>query len=105
MEKSFTDFAKNEIKTIHALSERYNKLKGKDHAKALLELVKKHIGELEETFDAGDPHFVTEAGDLAVLCFELMTEYKRPVDDVMAECYGRYRRKLADLMEKEKDRC
>ena len=98
MKRSLTEFAASEIKAIHGLSAKYNGMKGKDHTKALLELVKKHIGELEETFDAGDPHFVTEAGDLAVLCFEIMAEYKRSADDVMEECYGRYRKKLSSLI-------
>jgi hypothetical protein len=98
MKETLTEYAVSEIKAIHALSREYNAREGRDHNKVLLELVKKHIGELQEEFDRKSGHFVTEAGDLAVLCFEMMLEAGKPMDEVMELCYSRYRGKLEGLL-------
>jgi len=97
-DRSFTEFSQQEIKAIHGLSQKYNSLKSEDHALALLSLMEKHVPEIRELYKNGDPHFLTETGDLAVLCFELMEEAGKSPDSVMAICYKRYREKLAELI-------
>ncbi|NQT33207.1 MAG: hypothetical protein HQ594_06020 [Candidatus Omnitrophica bacterium] len=97
MEKSFTEYLEKNISEIHELSARYN---GKDrkHAEVLLELVKKHVKELEELYREKDEHFSVEAGDLMVLCLEMIREQGKDPDKVMNLCYGRYKNKLAKLI-------
>ena len=103
MKNSLTSFSREEIKAIHELSRKYNRLAGKAHAGTLLELMREHVREIKELYGKRDPHFVVETGDLAVLCFELMREVRRSPDGVMAQCYGRYRRKLSQLIKELSD--
>ena len=99
MTRSLTVYAEKNIKEIHGLSRRYNGKK-KAHAKALLELVKKHVKEIEGLYGAGDPHFAVEVGDLLVLCHELLVEKKKDPNEIMDLCYGRYKNKLNGLIDK-----
>jgi hypothetical protein len=101
MERSVTEYAKEKIRRVHALSEEYN---GKDrpHTEVLLELVKKHAEEIEELYNQGDEQFGVEVGDLLILCHELLLEHGKDPDQVMDLCYGRYMNKLAELIEKRR---
>lgn len=99
MPRSLTVHAEKNIKEIHELSRRYN-AKKKEHAKALLELVKKHVKEIEGLYRAGDPQFAVEVGDLLVLCHELLVEKGKDPNEIMGLCYGRYKNKLNELIDR-----
>ncbi len=96
--RSFTEFAGREIRDIHRLSREYNRREGKNHSRALLELMDKHAAEIRALYRRGDRHYVVETGDLFVLCLELIREAKAGPDAVAARCYRRYRRKLSRLL-------
>ena len=104
MNRSLTGFARDEIKAIHALSKRYNRLKGRDHSEILLELAGKHLLEIKDLSKSGDPHFVVETGDLMILCLELIKGSGKSPDVVMAGSYKRYRRKLTRLIKMMEDK-
>lgn len=86
------------LKKIHRLSARYNRRVGKRHPERLLELMAHHVDEIRELRQEGDRHALIETGDLAVLCFELLLEYRISPDRVMLKCFGRYERKLGALL-------
>jgi hypothetical protein len=100
LKKSLTNHAREEIKNIHSLSKRYNGKK-RQHSEVLLDLVKKHAGEIDKLYKKKDKHFTTEVGDLLILCYELLIEKRTDPDKVMGLCYTRYRKKLKELL-KEK---
>jgi hypothetical protein len=101
MQKSLTEYAREQIKEVHGLSALYND-EGKDHAKVLLELVGEHAEEISELYDNKDDHFSVEVGDLLILCHELLLEQGKDPDRIMELCYGRYKRKLGELIERSK---
>jgi len=71
----------------------------------LLELMAHHIEEIRDLWREGDRHALIETGDLAVLCFELLLEYRVSPDRIMRECFGRYEKKLSVLLaEAERER-
>ncbi len=94
----FTSPSLQRLKKIHRLSVRYNRKVGKRHSERLLELMAHHAEEIRELWQAGDRHALIEAGDLAVLCFELLLEYRSSPDRVMLTCFGRYEKKLGALL-------
>ncbi|MDP8298800.1 MAG: hypothetical protein P9L88_02720 [Candidatus Tantalella remota] len=96
-ERSLTEYAKENIESIHRLSRSYNGSE-EDHSRVLLLLAEKHVKEIEELYAAGDDHFSVEVGDLMILCLELLEECRKDPDTVMEECYGRYKRKLSALI-------
>ena len=89
------------VKGIHVLSRRYNGPVSKTHIAKLLELVDKHAKEIRELYEKGDQHFLTETGDLAVLCLELLLENGADTDTVLRKCFKRYEDKLTRLLEKK----
>ena len=99
MEKSFTLYAEKKIDQVHALSAEHN-AKDKEHAKVLIELIKKHAIEIEELYNAEDEHLKIETGDLLVLCLELLKEQGAQADKIMDTCYSRYKDKLTSLIKK-----
>ncbi len=44
------------LREIHEMSKSYNDKKKKDHAVALLELMRKHAGEINELYENNDIH-------------------------------------------------
>ena len=86
------------IKNIHQLSLKFNEMVGKSHQERLLELMRKHVDELEELANKKDPHYLIETGDLLILCFELLLDGRMEIDEVTQECFGRYERKLSSLI-------
>jgi hypothetical protein len=86
------------IKGIHKLSLQYNGRTDGAHQKRLLELMRSHIDEIEDLVNNGNDHFLTETGDLAVLCFELLLENNIKIDDILLKCFERYEKKLKDLI-------
>ncbi|MEI6438125.1 MAG: hypothetical protein WCO69_05190 [Candidatus Omnitrophota bacterium] len=98
MKKSFTKYAEQEVRSIHRLSKRLNCSLGKDHARVLLDMIKEHADEVRELHDQGDAHYLVEAGDLLVLCLELIKEAKASPNAVLQKCYPRFHKKLLSLM-------
>lgn len=88
------------IKKIHQLSRKFNAMVGKPHQKRLLELMRKHIDEIEGLAEGKDSHYLIETGDLFILCFELLLEGGADIDEVAEKCFGRYERKLGELIGK-----
>jgi hypothetical protein len=86
------------VKAIHQLSLKYNRLVGKPHQERLLELMRHHIEEIEELARGGDEHYLIETGDLLVLCCELLLEAGASVNGVTTVCFGRYEKKLQELI-------
>lgn len=87
------------IKDIHTLSQRYNALVKKNHNDRLLEMMRHHIDEIEELFRKGDKHSFVEAGDLIILCCELLLENNQDVDKMLVQCFKRFETKLNGLLE------
>lgn len=104
MSKSFTPFSKRHIKAIHRLSQHYNRLRHKKHPRVLLDLIKEHAQEIAQLYGKKDKHYVTETGDLLILCLELVKEAQADPDRLMEKCYERYYTKLKQLIEKRKAR-
>lgn len=93
------EVALERIKKIHQLSQQFNARVGKPHQKRLLELIRKHIDEIEGLVAEKDPHYLIETGDLLILCFELLLEGGADIDEVVEKCFGRYERKLNELIQ------
>lgn len=101
--RSFTKYSRESIKRIHALSSEYNGRGGK-HAEKLLSLVREHAREITSLHASGDGHFVTETGDLLILCLELILDKGEDPDAVIELCYSRYHSKLKGLIGRRKVR-
>lgn len=91
------------LEAIHKLSQEYNRKLKKDHRNRLIELMKEHAGEIEELFRQDNPHYLTETGDLIILCLELLLENNQPIDEIMEKCFQRYEKKLPILLRKVKE--
>ena len=87
------------IRGIHARSKEFNKRVGMPHQERLLDLMRKHIDEIETLARAGDPHYLVETGDLLILCYELLLESGASIDEVTLKCFERYEKKLKQLIE------
>mgnify|MGYP001005871848 CR=1 FL=1 len=87
------------IRAIHQQSAEFNRLVKKPHDERLLELMRKHVEEIQELRNLGDPHYLVETGDLLILCYELLIEGGASIDEVTRQCFERYERKLAHLIE------
>lgn len=90
------------IRGIHRLSQRYNQLVGMPHQRRLLELMRKHVDEIEELAGQGEAHYLVETGDLLILCYELLLEGSASIDEMTVKCFGRYEKKLGELIEEVK---
>ena len=88
--------------SIHTLSRRVNTGRKRSHAKKLLYLMREHVAEIEGLWKQGDPHAVVEAGDLLVLCLELILESGACPNAVIEECFGRYEKKLRQLLNRRR---
>lgn len=86
------------IKKIHQLSTRVNGGSGARHQQRLLELMRDHVAEIQDLVTAQNDHYLVETGDLLILCFELLLEGQADIDAVIEKCFGRYERKLSQLM-------
>lgn len=102
MNKSLTKFANKELRDIHNYSKRYNNLVRKNHSVVLLKLMKEHIKEIGSRYKKQDRHYITETGDLLILCFELLKEARVSPDSVLQRCYKRYRNKIPKLISNER---
>ena len=98
MKKSLTLYAENEVQIIHGHSRRLNRLAKKDHAQALLEMMRHHTDEIKELYDKKDKHYLIETGDLIVLSLELIRQAKQTPDAILFKCYPRFHKKLSQLI-------
>ena len=85
-------------KNIHELSRLYNKKLKNNHKKRLLELMKEHVEEITKLSNKNNRHYLTETGDLIILCFELLIENKVSINKVLLKCFKRYETKLPKLI-------
>jgi hypothetical protein len=104
MKRSFTNYTKKELQVIHGNSRRLNRMLNKDHARALLEMIKEHADEITGLHAKQDKHYLVETGDLIVLCLELIKEAKQSPDAVLFKCYPRFHKKLSRLIKDRQDR-
>ncbi|MBU1085889.1 MAG: hypothetical protein KKD05_00035 [Candidatus Omnitrophica bacterium] len=104
MEKSITSFAKQKIKSIHLLSQELNTLEKKEHMQVLLELMREHVQEIKELYQQKDKHYITETGDLLILCLEILKESDQDYDQIMNRCYERYINKISVLTNEFKNK-
>jgi len=102
LKKSITQFSQKELQVIFRYSKRLNQFSGKKHAQELLGMMAGHVQEIRELYQARDAHYLTETGDLLILCFELLKEAKASPDSVLNNCYQRYRKKLPRLIKEIK---
>ncbi len=86
------------IRQIHRLSQEYNRLNGTPHDQRLLDMVRHHAEEIRDLHRQKDPHYLTETGDLIVLCCELLLEGRAPVDQTLLRCLERFEQKLTELI-------
>lgn len=85
-------------KNIHELSRLYNKKLKNNHKKRLLELMREHIEEITKLSNKNNRHYLTETGDLIILCFELLLENNVSINKVLLKCFKRYETKLPKLI-------
>jgi hypothetical protein len=104
MQDSLTEYSHDNLKIIHDLSRQYNRKVGVVHQDRLLDLMKKHVVEIEELLASNDSHALVETGDLLILCFEMLIEHGCSSDKILDQCYGRYKNKLKELMNEEEER-
>jgi len=100
--KSLTQFAQKELQVIFRYSKQLNQFSGKKHAQELLEMMAEHVQEIQERYQKEDAHYLTETGDLLILCFALLKEANVSPDAVLSKCYQRYRKKLQRLIKEIK---
>ena len=92
------EFAQKELQVIFRYSKHLNQLSKKKHAEELLEMMTEHVQEIRERYQKKDAHYLTETGDLLILCFALLREAKVSPDAILSKCYKRYRKKLPQLI-------
>lgn len=92
---TLTDEFRTKLNEITELSNKVNK---NDNHK-ILEMMKEHIGEIEERYGNKDEHWAIETADLIVLCYELLLLENKDIDDVFSRCLPRFDVKLKRLAE------
>jgi len=80
------DEFKDKLKEITELSNRINK----NDKQKILEMMKEHIGEIEDRYNNNDEHWTIETADLIVLCYELLILENRDIDEVFNRCLPRF---------------
>ncbi|MBF0489785.1 MAG: hypothetical protein HQL15_04100 [Candidatus Omnitrophica bacterium] len=103
MKKSLTHHTQKELQVIHGNSRRLNRLLNKDHAHALLDMMRAHVDEITERYDNKDKHYLIETGDLIILSLELIKEAKQSPDAILFQCYPRFHKKILKLIKDQKD--
>lgn len=93
--KTLNKTIESRLKAIHELSAKIN---SGDHNKKLLKMMRSHIDEIEELHSAGNPHSITETGDLLILCLEYILENNSNPSEVIEICLDRFERKLNSLI-------
>jgi hypothetical protein len=99
--RSLTSYSENKMKRIHSLSSVKNS--NGSHAEKILDMIREHAQEISELFYSGDDHYITETGDLLVLCIELIMESRSDANRILDKCYRRFEEKL-ETPDSDKDR-
>lgn len=86
------------IKAIHKLSQDYNCKLNNSHSSRLIELIKEHAEEIESLYNSDNSHYLTETGDLILLCFELLLENNSSINGILLQCLKRFETKLPRLL-------
>jgi|GEM_PF-498992 len=102
-EPIFSPESTKRLKCIHQLSQTYNQKVQYPHMKRLLALMDEHVDEISELYHEGNTHFLTETGDLMVLCLEVLLENHASTDEILTKCFGRYENKLTSLLNELKN--
>ncbi len=91
---ALTGYAIKRTKNIHTLSRRRNSSVSAAHQKFILGHIEKHIKEIKELLEKNDKHYLTETGDLVILCLELIVEGKGSPNALLLKCFKRFEDKL-----------
>ena len=83
------DEFRTKLREITKLSDKINKNDNRN----ILEMMKEHIGEIEERYN-NNVHWAIETADLIVLCYELLMLEDKDIDDVFNRCLPRFDVKL-----------
>ncbi len=94
---SLTAYASEQLNEIYQLSRVINGLTSKKHLDTLCQLLRNHVEEIELLRLSGNKHYLIETGDLMILCLEILLENNQSVDDMLSQCYARYKKKLTTL--------
>jgi len=86
------------IRNIHRLSREYNRLVGTPHDQRLFDMLNHHVEEIRALHRHKDPHYLTETGDLLILCCEILLESGESLDAVLQKCLERFEHKLTGLI-------
>jgi len=89
--------AAKRLEAIHKLSQDYNRKLKTNHRKRLMELMKEHVDEISKLCRKNNLHYLTETGDLIILCIELLLEEGVSIDEMLLKCFNRYETKLPKL--------
>lgn len=93
------DSALARIKDIHKISQDYNSQLNHNHTEKLLTLIQEHSEEIRDLYTKKDSHYLTETGDLIILCFELLLENQASINETLLKCFKRYETKLPRLLQ------
>ena len=83
------------IKSILELS---NKLG--NNSDKIIEMMQHHTSEIKELHSNKHKHFAIETGDLIILAIQLLIMEGYSTEEIMNTCYGRFDKKLNQLLEK-----
>ena len=82
------------IKKIHLLSTEKNADIITSHTSVLLEHVTHHADEIADLYNLKNSHYLTETGDLMILCCEILLEGGESIDKILTKCFDRFESKL-----------
>ena len=88
---------KEKVQQITNLSQKVN---NNDNQK-ILEMMNKHVTEIQELYESNNDHWAIETADLIVLCFELLLAENKDIDDTITRCLPRFDKKLLQLYEEK----
>lgn len=90
---TLTFYNEEKIRNILNLSKQLGNDSGK-----LIEMMQEHTSEIKELFNKKDKHFAVETGDLVILALQLLIMEGYSVEEIMNKCYGRFDKKLNELL-------
>ncbi|MDD4957498.1 MAG: hypothetical protein PHH49_04770 [Candidatus Omnitrophica bacterium] len=103
MGEYFSEQALSGLDEIQALSAEVNGA-GDQHDKALLRFIEEHAAEIKDLYDEKDGHYMYEAGDLIILCMELIKSSGGDPDTILRVRYGKFREKIAGILRDRKNK-
>ena len=90
LQESFID----KLKEITKLSKKINH----NDTHKILDIIKKHVEEIEELYNNKNDHWAIETADLIILCYELLLMENKDIEDVFSRCLPRFDVKLKGLL-------